>query len=189
MKVPVLSGLFNRQQLPSPMKDALTLNALNQAAGRTDDDVAWKEQQGTNYELLHDDPLEEVLNGMMYERAIVWNEKENAYQIIPRANVDLNMLGLRLTASHVNRASFNSATDVEIAKCELRAMTKLVKMQCRPDTFSLGMSTFLTGVEYYNTISLNDSVDGKKAKLLKTIPRVTSVEVQTGEIQRNKGAK
>lgn len=186
-KIPFLTGLFNRPQLPSTAKEVMIAHGLNQAANRTDDDVAWKEQQGTNYELLHDDPVEEVLNEMMYERAVILNEKTGQYEVIKRANIDLNMVGLRLTTSHLNRASFNSIKDVEILKCKQRAMTKLVKMQMRPDTFTLGMSTFLSGVEFTTEIGLNDSVEGKKAKLLKTIPRVTSVEVQTGELQKPKG--
>ncbi len=190
IKIPFFSSLLGgKQNLPTGVKDAIILNGVNAAANRTDDDVAWKEQQGTNYELLHDDPLEEVLNEMMYDRAVVFDKTKNDYVVVKRAKINLNMVGLRLASSHVNRTSFNDKQDVEMLKCDLRAMTKLVKMQSPPDTFSLGMSTFLMGAEYYDTIGLNDSVDGKKAKLLKTIPRVNTVEVSTGELPKGKGAK
>lgn len=188
MKVPFIGNIFNRQQAPSPIRDAMVISGL-QSATRTDDDVAWKEQQGTNYELIHDDPLEEVLNELMYEKAVVWNKEKGEWQVIKKAQLDLNMVGLRMVASHVNRCSFNSQKDIEVLKPKMRAMTKLVKMQMRPDTFTLGMSTFLAGFEYQTNIALNDSVDGKKPKLLKTIPKITSVEVSTGEIQKPKGMK
>lgn len=187
MKIPIISSLIHKEALPQPTKDAMVLAGLTTASQRNDDDVAWKEQQGTNYELLHDDSVEAVLNEMMYKSAVVFNEETGKYEVVKHADVDLNMVGLRLTASHVNRASFNDRKDAEILKTKNRAMSKLIKMQMRPDTFSLGMTTFLTGVEYYNEIALNDSIEGRKAKLLKTIPKVTSVEVQTGELKNNKG--
>jgi hypothetical protein len=189
MKVPFIGNLFNRQQAPSPIRDAMVLSGLNQANSRTDDDVAWKEQQGTNYELIHDDPLEEVLNDLMYESAVAQDPATKQWIVIKRAQINLNMVGLRMVASHVNRCSFNDRKDIEVLKPKMRAMTKLVKMQMRPDTFTLGMSTFIAGFEYATNIALNDSVDGKKAKLLKTIPKITSVEVQTGELIKPKGAK
>lgn len=184
--IKAIVGVFNRQEASQPVKEAMLMHGLG-AATKNDDDVAWKEQQGTNYELLHDDPLEEVLNAMMYKSAVVLNPQTNQYEVVKRAELDLNMVGLRLTTSHINRASFNDERDIEILKTKNRAMSKLIKMQMRPDTFSLGMTTFLTGVEYANEIALNDSKDGKKAKLLKTIPRVTSVEVQTGEFKQPRG--
>lgn len=187
-KLAFLGNILNRQSAPNPVKEAMIINSAAQAASRTDDDVAWKEQQGTNYELIHDDPMEAVLNEMMHDRAIVYNEEKKEYQVIANALPNLNMIGLRMVASHVNRCSFNEKSDVAILKPKLRAMTKLVKMQMRPDTFNLGMSTFLAGFEYANIIALNDSVEGKKSKLLKTIPKITSVEVSAGELPKSKGS-
>ena len=100
-----------------------------------------------------------------------------------RAVIDYDMVALRLIISHVNRASFITPFQYKILKIKLRYVLKCIRIRMNPRDYNLGINNTLKAIEIYVSFLLADAVDGRKAKLLKTVPRITRLEVEGQEKQ------
>jgi hypothetical protein len=185
-------NIFHRgeQKMNDEMRRAVLLNAAaGEATQKSDADVMWQQQLGTNYELLHDDGVEDLLNEAMFKKAVVYNQVTQKWEVIAKAQLDFDMAALRILISPVNRASFLSPKEAEAMKYKIRAILKRIKMQMNPDHYNLGVSNFLKSIEIYTEFALNDAMDGRKAKLTKTIPKISTFQVETVNTNQKQGGK
>ncbi len=165
---------------------AIISGTIANEGGKRDEEIAFREELATNYELLHDEKLEKFMEDLMYKPGVILNPTTGQYEVIRRADIDFDMAALRMIISHVNRASFISPEEAEVLKIKLRHIIRRIRMRMRPDTYNLGVANFLKAVEIYVLVMLSDAVGGRKAKLTKTIPKVMSIDVQSSETQRKK---
>jgi hypothetical protein len=150
---------------------------------RNESEQQWREQLGTNYEMMHDDALEDLFNELMWQARLYQDPATKEWKVAKRAVIDYDMVALRLIISHVNRASFITPFQYKILKIKLRYVLKCIRIRMNPRDYNLGINNTLKAIEIYVSFLLADAVDGRKAKLLKTVPRITRLEVEGPEKQ------
>jgi hypothetical protein len=191
LKIPrPFNRIFNRGEKLSPeMKSAMVIAHLQSEASRgveTNEQIL-REQLGTNYEMLHDPDVEALLTEEVYQKLYWVDETQKSPESplgkvhVAKGDINFDMAALRLLYSQVNRSSFISPHEALIIKIKLRNIMRRIKLQTRPDQYSLGFVNFLKAVEINMMFLLNDAIEGRKARLLKTSPRVTTLAVEQGQ--------
>lgn len=187
-KIPGFNRFFGGDKGLSPEAKAQIYGQMAAAeGGRTDTESQWRQQLDINYELLHDDGLEKLMEDAMYESVVATTKDVNGVEttkVYPHARINFNMAALREVGSHVNRASFLTKEQAVLTRIKLRCIMKRIKITMRPDQYNLGLSNFLHGYSIWIDFLLSDAEDGRKAKLLKTNPRLTTLQLE--EVERNK---
>jgi hypothetical protein len=190
----ILSSIFNRNKdrLPDSVRDAVTAATVASETRKSDDDINFKQNAATNYELLHDDGIEALLEKMMYRPAIV-KDKDNpnglGIRIESKGEIDFLVAAIRLLYSHLNRASFLGGEQAIRLRIWLRYIMRRIKNQMRPDTYNAGIGIFLKAMEVELNIMISDAEEGRKPKLLKTIPRISTIQVETGGIPKKQSER
>lgn len=172
-------------KMSSEMRQALVLAHVSGEASRTSEsEMNRRLELETNFEMLHDTPVEEMLTDMMYDK-LYWtdpNEKDAANPLgkvhVARGELNYDMAALRMMWSQVNRASFLSPKEAGVIKIKIRNIMRRIKLQSRPDEYSLGKVNFLKAIEIHLYILLNDAIEGRKAKLLKMSSKGTTLNVE-----------
>lgn len=181
-----VGGFFNRgDKISRELREQILLTTSHaELQQRGETERAWRQELGTNYELLHDDDIEDLLKRAMYKDVVVYNKEQKRYELIQGAEIDHDFAALRVIVSHLNRGSFITQADAEVMRWEVSAMLRRIKMQMRPDTYNLSVSNFLSSFRVFAEFLLSDAIEGRKAKLVKTIPRIAQVEVATTQGER-----
>jgi hypothetical protein len=119
------------------------------------------ESLGTNYHMMHDDPIELVL------------ERD--------ANINDNPMSaaLRVHLSPLIRTAYIEPDDAEIYKLEAERDIALLEMDMDEETYEYGGSFLLQAYLHVIKTGYDDAKRGRKAQLLKVVPRVSRVSVQS----------
>lgn len=179
----IIDNLLHRNdnRMENEIRNAAVLSTVAGEAQKPDSEIQWREQLGTNYELLHDDAIEQMLEEEMYEKALVHDATTGKWQVVRTGKINYNIAALRTIVSHIIRSSFISRDEAIDIELDVEAIIKRIILQCSPDAYNMGLSNWLESIRIWVHIALHDSIDGCKAKLTKTVPRVTQVEVHSGQ--------
>lgn len=147
----------------------------------------WREQLGINYELLHDEFIEAMLQARCYKPGRIVKIKDDGGNereiIVPE--LDRDMAALRTLMSHLNRTSFITSEEGELIKLYMERTIIGIEMKMDEDDYDLGEGNLLDAINVLIRLAVDDAVEGRKAKLIKTIPRRTEITVNPE--QRKKG--
>jgi hypothetical protein len=183
----VFDRFFHKNQNAPPEVQHAYMAALAQgeASRSSEADVSREEQLGTNNELLHDKAVEAMLEEEMYQRIVyeTTDSKGNPAYGVMRGDLNYDMAAIRMILSHVNRASFLNPAEADIMKVRIRAMVKMIKLSTPPDRFNLGFANFLRSIEINCNFLINDAEGGRKGKLLKTVPRISQIELRHEQVK------
>jgi hypothetical protein len=186
------SRFFRKGDKISPeMQQAIALSTIQNETGKGDPDADWKQELGTNYEILHDQDVERMLNEEVYDK-ILYQDPDDLDEVtkepkwkVGKGYLNTNMAALRMSLSHTMACAFITQKKANILEIKQRAMFKRIKLQTRPDLYDLGMVNLLKACEIRGIVQLQNSIEGRMAKLLKTIPRVSQIEVRSNAMQGN----
>lgn len=163
---------------------ALTMAAAGATAKQGIGDLEYKKLLLIDRELIHDDFIEQLLERKAYVPYQVKVKDGNSEKNETRYMIDWNMVALRFVYSHLNRTSFITKEEAELVKLYVESIMIRIKMQTKEHEFDLGQGNVLDALDVLARLSVDDSIDGRKARLLKTIPRVTELYVNPEEKQR-----
>jgi len=154
------------------VKEDATLVALQGEMGRPFTEEEWRSLLRIDYELLHDDALENLLENQMYSEVTVKNhDGTEEKQVL----VNYDIAALRTLITHLNRTSFIPPSEAELIKLYMEAAIVTIEMQMPEDAYNLGIGNFLDALDVFVRLMVNDAINGRKAKLIKTIPRATTI--------------
>lgn len=141
-------------------------------AQRNDPDRAVAEQAGVNIHAFKDANLEHALSELRKIR-IVDTDGKSKY-----IGDDLDFVALEMLVSPMIKLAYISPLSAQILKCEAELL--IAKMSCRMDseTYNNGGANLLRVVLFHVRLSLDDSIDGKLFKWVKTQPRTLEVNAQ-----------
>jgi len=168
------------------MRQALILAHVSGEASKTSESEANRRLElETNFEILHDLDVEAMLTDMMYDKLYWVDSTEKDAQNpdgkvhVARGELNYDMASLRMLWSQVNRASFLSPKEANMIKIKVRNIMRRIKLQSRPDEYSLGKVNFLKAIEIQLYIMLNCAIEGRTARLLKMSSKATSLNVES----------
>jgi hypothetical protein len=121
---------------------------------------------GINREMIHDDSLEKWLEKL----SVLKSEEDEPI-------VDMNMMALRIKSSCLIRTSFVDPIDARIHMLEAEQFVERVELDMDEDTYDYGGTNFLEAVKDVIVTGWSDSVNGRKAKLLKVTSKAFEVSV------------
>jgi hypothetical protein len=160
-------------------------------AAKPDSEIARREELGINYELMHDDDIEELLTNAMYLDEYITtvdaSGKTTKVDKVERAYIDYDMAAARIMISPANRVSYVSRDLANLMRLRNSRLIKCIKMQMRPDRYNLGQANFFRAIETYVDYMLSDAIGGRKAELLKRSPRETTFRAEVLNEKKNKG--
>lgn len=142
-------------------------------AQRTDPERGIAEQAGVSIHAFKDSNLEHMLSELRKIRVLNEN-KEVVY-----VGDDLDFVALEMLVSPMVKLAYIPALTAEILKCEAELL--IAKMSCHMDTeaYQNGGANLLRTLLFHIRLSLDDAVDGKLFKWVKTQPRTLEVSAQT----------
>lgn len=172
---------FRGNKLDPEYMKALSMQVAAGESKQSMSDIEYKKLLLIDRELIHDDFIEKLLESKAYVPYQVKNngKTENRYMI------DWNMVALRFVYSHLNRTSFITKEEAELVKLYVESIMIRIKMQTKEHEYDLGQGNVLDALDVLARLSVDDSIDGRKARLLKTIPRVTELYVNPEQKQRS----
>ncbi len=153
-------------------------------SSKGDSAVEFDKVLGVNRELIHDPFLEDLMESTCVRWGAVYDEQGNPTKLVPVGR-DYDGLAMRVLLSPLNRVSFISEKTATHLKHLARRALIGVEMNTPEHEFSMGHGNFHDSMLVMITQSIDDSIDGKKAMLLKRQARVTGVEVS----ERKKGER
>jgi len=149
---------------------------------KTSAEVEREKDLGVNLELVRDRFLDENNEKMCYTKIPLQNEKGEFLQDsegnIQFANqVNYSQLALRELRSQLTRVGFITEKEAAIKKNNVAAVVTMIQMSEPEAPYYLNKSAYYLAVEANLNGAVDDSVKGRKAKLLKVTMKATSVEV------------
>lgn len=177
-------SLDPRKWRKKPNKEALDFgrSIAYGEQSKSDSAVEFDKTLGVNRELVHDPFLENLLEKMCWRWGAIYDAEGHPTQWVP-IEPNYDGLALRTLLSHLNRVSH--ITEKEAVHLKLLARRALIGIEMGTEeyNFSMGRGNFYDSVLIQVHQIIDDSILGRKAKLLKVQPKITSVEVS----ERKKG--
>lgn len=179
----ILVNPFNRSSQPESVKQAVLLQTLH-TNDRSDDDNAFKEANIANYDNNHCETFEEIIRELFRNYAVSYDAQKGGFSV-NKADLNLNMSGVAVALSIVNRNSFVSEKYARmVLQPRLRKLIAMAELQISPAAYQNGASTLFEAFKYYGSIAIEDSIEGKKARLNKTITSIKQSSVSVGDIKK-----
>jgi hypothetical protein len=173
----VLSRLFGRESKePSELSKVLMHAAFSGEAGRPITEHEMMESLGINVHMIEDTSLTHFLEELSKER----NDKKEI------VGFDLDIVALRIMVSKLIRTSYVDPIDAQIAQLETERFITRIEMELDEDTYEYGGTNFLEACGKIISTAWSDSINGRKAKILKVMPKAFEISVPS-EAEKKKG--
>ena len=174
-----IKGVFGKKPNNEELREVKAYAAYGEAS-RPLSEHEIVEQLGINYHMIHDDAIERVLEGSAL-REPNGEEEDNPSD---RAQT----LAIRVLMSNLIRTSYVDPYDAEINKLKAERDIGLIELDMDEDSYEFGGSNLLNAFATIIKTAWDDAKNGRKAKLLKVMPR--TLEIRTGtEEQSKKGGR
>lgn len=167
----ILGILRRGKKEPSELQKAAIHSIIAGESGRTASEREDAAILGINLNMIQDEGLTKWLDRLS---VIKTNGKDGNPS---DAFVDLNMLALRFKCSSLIRTSYVEAADAQIAMMEAEQFVDRIEMDLDEDNYEYGGTNLLEAICDVIKTSWADSVNGRKAKLLKVSPKVFEVNL------------
>jgi len=139
----------------------------------------FEKQMGVNFELIHDKEFEGFLKTISWNYGPVYGEDGKiAEWAIVGPNFD--GMALRSMLSNLTRVSYITEARAELYKMYAERVIRRMKMNTPEYAVDMGRNNFFDSLFILVCQAIDDSVKGRKAKLLKVVHKLTSVEVTQG---------
>jgi hypothetical protein len=168
-----LNPFKKKHQEVDPQTQGIILASVLQSEGmRAQPEEQFKADQGTNWELLHDEDLEALLNYKMYRWAMIDGKPE-------RIGIDNNWAALRVFVSHLFATSvIISPRELNMIKLNIDSIIQRIKLQMRRDEYTLDEANLLDSIRSLVWMRLGNACNGNLTKYLKTTLKGLSVSTQ-----------
>ena len=130
---------------------------------------------GINLHMIKDDGAQQILTLLSYTDYQKVTDKDTGKESYVPTGVDLNMLGAKLKASPLIRASYVDDIDAEIGQLDAEIFVLRQILSTNEDEYEQGLYSVLSGTKDIILTAWADAKRGRKAKLLKA--RTSSLEV------------
>jgi len=180
--MPSLNPLNWFKQKPDPELMDFGRNVAYAESSKTAAEVEREKDLGVNLELIRDRFLDENNEKMCYTKIPLQDENGNYLQDSEgnmqfAKQVNYSQLALRELRSQLTRVGFITEKEAAIKKNNVEAVVTMIQMSEPEGPYYLNKSAYYLAAEANLKGAVDDSVKGRKAKLLKVTRKATSVEV------------
>lgn len=173
----LLSRFLGRgKQVDGEFKKGLTQIALGGELARPLTEQEMREQLGINVHMIDDETLTKFLEDL--SKGI--DGKGNQ-------TIDLDAASLRILASKLLRTSYIEPIDALIGQLEVENLIARMELEMNEEEYELGGTNFLEATGQLIKTAYSDSVNGRKAKLLKVTPKAFEINIPEQDKKKKGG--
>lgn len=177
----ILDRILHRNVGMSPLQQQIVSNVMTGEGSRPLSDIEMQQMLGINIHLIEDERLTRILEGMAVYTV---QNKDKEGNITESTEVDLAALVLRMLQSKLFHTAYTTPIGAEIGIIRSRCILRRIKMRMSDEEYEAGGSLLVDACQQHNTIAWYDSIQGKKAMLMKITPRAVEVTVSERKMKK-----
>ena len=165
-------GIGKKKGLGQTEKLAFAHGITVSDSGKTQTDIEVQRELGINRLLITDDDMNDLVKGMAFNVVKVIGSDG---KLVEQTTIVPRWAAVFIIRSQLIRTSYNSKHDAYIGMLETEDLLDKVAMQMSELEYENGGSLLLQAIQLLAETAWSDSIEGRKAKLLKVSPKTYEI--------------
>jgi hypothetical protein len=166
-------GIGNKDKLTRTEKLGVSHGMVMADASRSVSDMEAIRELGINKHMITDDKVDQILEGMA-TLAVVEKDPISKKDVVKKYTVP-KWAAAFIARSQLIRTSYNEKHDAYIGMLQTEDLLDQVAMKMTEEEYENGGGLLLQAIQLLCDTAWSDSIDGRKAKILKVSPKTYEI--------------